>query len=615
MSEIKLVLPERYGIGNFPELGMSFLNGGEIMVSRRFGGYVVASGCGSGKTTIIKDIIKRLNSFGILYSASTIKECNEMYQYCKTILPEEDIVMFHSSYQDEGVNNNLLRNNDEDLGNRKVIICTHHKLLNESPEILLKYHKNIVYKKSLSYLKRGGISFDDNGVKRYPRQFILIDELPTCNNLSVKINKQILRLLGVQRTEKRYDEESKSEYYVPIIPIKYDSCKSYDIIEELYRINSSNKDFKFFSGDSESVKFKTNILLSMIYDNYESYMNMEDEELTITYNITDQLFDFMETRYIIFDGTGDLTFKNSEKLEVLTFDNKYSSDINLTKIEFGLKRNYRQKEFSKKIENVFDNINSSIDTLSEILSSNKRTLIVTWKNFKINEIESESNFLNLIDSKYNGEFKFTEYIRWRLENLGYIKDTNFNVIHYQSGLDKATNEFRDYDSIVFLGEFHVPNDVIEKFNMDYRTNTTEENYSLYQLAQAVCRTRIRNHKGESISIYYTEDWKDEIMVKLVNYLSGNNINSKIEISDKTLSFIKPKWIPIVKLLGDLDPNLINAIERKKGYKLEFTLDEIWNLIPMDRKKIDRYYPMINYFRKLGVDIKIMTTWGNNQYTK
>ena len=74
---------------------MTFLNGGgEITIPERYGAYVVASGCGSGETTIIKELIRTQNSSGILYAASTIQECNDMYQYCKTIIPE-DMVKDH----------------------------------------------------------------------------------------------------------------------------------------------------------------------------------------------------------------------------------------------------------------------------------------------------------------------------------------------------------------------------------------------------------------------------------------------------------------------------------------------------------------------------------------
>jgi hypothetical protein len=93
------------------------------------------------------------------------------------------------------------------------------------------------------------------------------------------------------------------------------------------------------------------------------------------------------------------------------------------------------------------------------------------------------------------------------------------------------------------------------------------------------------------------------MSNLVKYLKGSSNESTI-VADKTLSFIKPKWRPIVDLFCDLDDCFKSALERGMPYKFNFTLDDIYELIPMSVKEVKKYYPMINYFRKLGVEIKI-----------
>ena len=186
-----------------PEINIKFLNG-EITIPARYGGYVIASGCGSGKTTAIKELIKRCCNQGIVYSAFTIKECNEMYQYCRTFLNEDEVVVLHSDYTAEGVNMDLLRNNPDELADKKVIICTHYKLLNEYPEIFQSYSRNVVRMNQYSKIRRKSVSgIDIDGNKRFPRQLIIVDEMPTCLSTSFKVNKQILRLLGVLDTEVR----------------------------------------------------------------------------------------------------------------------------------------------------------------------------------------------------------------------------------------------------------------------------------------------------------------------------------------------------------------------------------------------------------------------------
>lgn len=145
---------------------IKFLNG-KVIIPGRHGAYVVASGCGAGKTTAIKEIIKHCYTQGVLYAAFTIEECNEMYNYCRTFLNEDQIVLLHS---DEG--------SLKELDDKYVIICTQYRLINEYPELLYKYDKNIVPTYSLSYISRLS-NLSTGEVKNYPRQLILIDGIPT----------------------------------------------------------------------------------------------------------------------------------------------------------------------------------------------------------------------------------------------------------------------------------------------------------------------------------------------------------------------------------------------------------------------------------------------------
>jgi hypothetical protein len=591
-----------------PEIKLNFLNG-SITIPNRHGGYVIASGCGSGKTTAIKKLILNQFNYGIVYSAFTIKECNEMYEFLvdngeSVGLSPDDIVVFHSNYNDKGVDNNLLKNMSNELANKKVIICTHHKLLNEYPEAFLIYNRNKIFKSRYSLLTRGKISWDENGVKKYPRQYIIIDEMPTCSSFSFNVDKNLIRLLGVADTVTKYDEEG-NPYLTAKLPIRYTNGNDYSITEELYK----GAGIDLFNTNSESGKLKNGLALSMVYENYDGLMNILDSSIdkrpsvTMSYTIADQIASgdcSGETRYLIFDGTGDLTFKDSKVFDLLTFDNKYSSPICIHKIHMGYKRSYKNEtDFENHRTQLIENLNIRINDLKRIIESNEGVLIVTWKNLKVKGEERGVPIFGVHDKR---EVNYTDYIKSELNKSGFIEGKDYSVIHYQSGLDKATNEFRDYNSVVFLGEFHVPNYVVDKFNQDYRTNTNPNDYLTYQLSQAVCRTRIRKHNGDNINIYYTDDWDNTSIDNLSHYLS-NKGNGK-EVSDTSLSHIKNKWRPIAEMLGELDDNFRHALQTRTPYKLKFNLDDIYELIPMNEKKVKLYYPMINYFRKLGVEIVI-----------
>ena len=142
-----------------------------------------------------------------------------------------------------------------------------------------------------------------------------------------------------------------------------------------------------------------------------------------------------------------------------------------------------------------------------------------------------------------------------------------------SGLDKATNEFMDYDTVVFLGNFLVPGSVVDEFNKTYDCKTSHLWYTLYQLTQSVCRTRIRKHNGESINIYFSNDWDENYMKCLNMYLSNDanldNISniSELRLLDKEIVSkdirIKPKWINHIRILDESDAKVECSTEERR----------------------------------------------------
>jgi predicted CopG family antitoxin len=355
-------------------------------------------------------------------------------------------------------------------------------------------------------------------------------------------------------------------------------------------------------------------ILGIIFDNFEDYVNKKDK-INISYNISDLVLKkYINTRIILFDGTGDLTFKGSERFKLLTFKNKYSSPVNIEKFENHLDRKIDKLDDSEIEGKILENTRE----LHNIISSNSKTLIVTWMNLRSDEEDSKKKKSSKfqITSKYlNEDLRLPEIYSNNLRLIGHISD--FEIIHYMSGLDKATNQFRDYDSIVFLGKFRVPNYVVGEFNREYRTGTDIDSYSLYQLVQAITRTRIRNHNGDPINIYFSNDWDDDMINLVKDYLSNEHIeikNTKEAYSDM-LNHIKPKWRKHAEILMKLDENLKDSILRSQNYYFEIELSRLYKLIPMKEKQVRSYYPMINYFRRLGIEINIIVDKeNNNQYT-
>ena len=618
MQKINVKIAER-GYGFISEINMKFLNG-EVTVPNRPGGYVIASGCGSGKTTVIRQLILSEYRKGVLYSAATIRECNEMHSFLvNNGIDKDRIIVLHSDVESDGVDMRSFRNNPFVLADKWIVICTHHKLLNEYPEAFLKYNCYVYSKSRMSHLTRGYYQWGEDGKCRMPRQYILVDELPTCKSFGFDLELQSLGLLGVSKQETQYDEEGRS-YITDKIPLELTNGGNYKVTEskaDTYNIHLAGP------VDTELGKMKNDLALSIVFDDYCRFneifkSNRNLRSIRINYTLSDQVNEIPNTcgtRFIIFDGTGDLTFiPKSDSycpFTLLTYSNKYNSPISINKVEIGYKRSYKNdNEFNDKRSQLISNIKIQVENISNIIRSNHKVLILTWKDLKVKD---ERRGIP-IDEYDRREIGYVDFIRNELMSYGFIEGMNFSIIHYQSGLDRATNEFREFDTVYFLGEFHVPTEVVNQFNQDYRVGTSVLNYTLYQLVQAVCRTRIRLHNMSPIDIYYTSDWdkyNDDIMKNLGGYLSSNSIS---EIRDTTLNNVKPKWRSVIELFCSLSPEFKDAIEIEgKTCMIEFTLDEIWELtrevLPVNRKKVESYYSLINYLKKFGIELKINSNGG------
>lgn len=613
---------------SLPEIKMTFLNGGKITIPSIHDGYVVASGCGSGKTTIIKQMIRDRFHEGILYSASTIKECNDMFKYIVDLIENDnsfpltidDIIMVHS---DEcpiekyskifGDWRNKWNNDPDYIKKKNIVIITHSRLFNSEPLSIIGFWGNPIYPDDLSPQAQAinVVNMGNNPIY-YPRQLILIDELPTSNPFKVSVDPLVIGAMGDWKTETYWDETEKKISSRLVKPKEHERPNRFKDLVENYKYEVEGGRLDLIDRNNEMSRRLIRYILGIIFDNFEDYVNKKDK-INISYNISDLVLKkYINTRIILFDGTGDLTFKGSERFKLLTFKNKYSSPVNIEKFENHLDRKIDKLDDSEIERKILENTRE----LHNIISSNSKTLIVTWMNLRSDEEDSKKRKSNKfqITSKYlNEDLRLPEIYSNNLRLIGHISD--FEIIHYMSGLDKATNQFRDYDSIVFLGKFRVPNYVVGEFNREYRTGTDIDSYSLYQLVQAITRTRIRNHNGDPINIYFSNDWDDDMINLVKDYLSNEHIENKNikETYPDMLNHIKPKWRKHAEILMELDENLKDSILRNQSYYFEIELSKLYKLIPMKEKQVRSYYPMINYFRRLGIEISVKSE-NNNQYT-
>lgn len=620
---------------------MNFLNC-SIKVPMRYGGEVIASGCGSGKTTIIKEIIRQKFNEGILYSAATIEECNRMYDWIinnligtsinGVELTINDVIVLHCE-NSEG--NDLFMNRPEDIGDKLIVICTHYKLTHEYPEILFK--KN--FDQRIHMVPETGLRRSVTRTMQYgskyglPRQFVLIDELPTCDIVRARIEKPLMGILMDTVDNSEWSINEFGQRYISKLDMRYKKFDDFSKMEYSYDTRAKGTSLSITKGDSEIDKFRTKLPLEVLYERFHEYNpNSEIIDAEVKYNFTDLILSGMETRFWLFDGTGDLTFENSLRFNVRTVRNKYNSPIEYIKIKNSIGRYHRESSLINNQNEIKRLLDENIKRMINIINENDKVLFLVWKNFKLKSSVKRTDSINISETIFNNDFLLADYCSHKIcENLGiqytgnkHIKYNNkeFSIIHYQSGLDKATNEFMDYDSIVLFGNFLVPEDAVMNFNKMYDCSTSYLKFTTYQLTQSICRTRIRKHKGENIRIYYTNDWDDNYIMYLnmyltnsVNWMDINKINDtgilsisdKVRLSDDVLiDNIQNKWRKDIKSLIEYDDNVRIALLNKSKYSLTIEL-KVMNIIsPRKDLRVREYYPLINYLRKLGIELTVIS---------
>lgn len=361
-------------------------------------------------------------------------------------------------------------------------------------------------------------------------------------------------------------------------------------------------------------------MIDELFDNYEEYIETSDDIVNIRYGLSSFSMENMKTHLLLFDGTSDITLNSSRKFKLLTYEDKYNSNVNLSIFPFNLSRKVRPvKGVNNLDEYLRDQVYTYSTYLANIINSNEKTLIFTWMNFKSSNEEINDSLDNKIGNmassvSLNPVFDLPSLVRETLIELG-VDSSKFSIEYYGSGMDKATNKYREYDAVVLFGRYQVPGSVISDFNISYSSSITGVDYYVNRVIQAICRTRIRNHKSEPINVYMSSDWSSEVINGVKDYLgissvSGLNLTKdekeEVEFMRQNLRSkgITPKKAEQIAKLSILDKGIYEAIMNNMIYETSVTLEEIYSAIPMSRKVVSEYKNVIRSLSKNGVSLKI-----------
>lgn len=541
------------------------------------GRVVVPWGPGSGKSTAIRNWIAKYWSSYCVYATHTIDEATEFYNDLMAmkevgLIPEQcSISLFHKD----------TKTTTKQLQASNVVVCTHERLLIEPPAIL--YQTDLADPMMLN--------------KNYKpiRSHIFIDELPD-GYKSFKLTKDVLMsYLSLndyleRNKDRKFDIGTKyqlvSHFYsqayddmisklsTPRLPLK-DSLLASSLMDHFSSMNLSIKPRKNHKKDiiNRATYFSLLILdkiMDLIANSPAQGPDLVDSLVgsTVYYSILD-IPESVDNIYI-FDGTGDISFESSSYWTVANCD-KFKRSISLNKYpqiipESSLIRNEKTKEDSESNISSIATISSSISKMLDA-DPNSKVLIYSWKS------------LGLYDQNSNTEVELSNNLLERVSKSLKDYSNRISTIYYQSGKDRGTNEFNDYDTIVILGKFRIPSSAISLINSVRGTQSSNWNLLESLIIQAIARTRLR--VGNSINVYFNSDFSPKDIKRILLrydtcYIDNQLTEVKSIITEDDWDELRNNSSDTQKLLIDWMQDSSNgvSVHAALGKEVEFLSTEI-----------------------------------------
>lgn len=503
--------------------------------------HISSSSCGSGKTTIIAEIAKTHASEGVLIVVPTIEAANELYKK----LPSA-----HTLHSQNLAAIESYRNNPVGLMMKDILVITSARMILDPIELFLAY-------------KFGG-----------KRKYVLIDELINFYPEPFSIPSNLTDTLTYIDTTKTHrtghtvgsmDVDGKTYYR-----------HTYGTIGELraaYRV-SGHKLFK----KNALGEYKTDNILRHVLGNGLS-------------PIQQKVMDFADSHVVVlFDGTADIVFEGDSRLLPVS-GSRYNSDIEFIQFQMPIKRKNRDgfkvDDFEKYAPELMQKI---VD-----ITQTEKLLVVTWKTLDIFKNNGEADGLE----NHKVSYDFPDLLKQKLVSLGAVEG-NLKVIYRGSGQDRGSNEYRDFESIMFLGEWNLPDNITSDIGSMFGCKCEFPDYKKSLIVQTICRLRIRQHKGLPIKVYFSEDIDYNLMWDVQEYFKANSDPSR-KISGLTNPcprYTKPEkgYLTDLAFLEAYDANIRNAIENNRPYQFTISLGKLYSIIPKDKKGKDRYTRLTKYLK-------------------
>ena len=549
------------------------LKTGTVDVPDECGGYIISTSMGAGKTESIKSLIRQEYDKGILYCVDTKEELGKMYRWIITELvdspscglTEDDVMIVSTEYEYQPVLRKY-RDSPEILTTKKVVLITHVRFWTDLISYFLIYRPD--GNAEITPFDgdfRALMSRDDL------RRYVVFDETPTFIRPFAEFDRTLLGVFG------------KTDSQGNIVSMDRDEIRRYydlfvkggpaDLFNDKYRIN----------------RIKRDLVLSLIPEYYGSWMMENGQKVGITFSPADLFPEgtAVRTHILVFEGAGDILFRNPSFLTLLDVKEKYNAVTGFIRTGFGLRRDCMD---SSGLDSFLDSVSVLID---------KPTLVVCWK------------YVNGHDEG-PGKSSFTARIREGLIERG-VRSEMFSVTYYGASDNKSTNRYMDMRQIILCGDWSMPNTDAAKIRRAYGTETDPQDLKMWYFAQLITRIGIRKHiSGERYTVFYTDDFDKAFIGRLDSYFNSNRLTSGKAATDddweKRLDGMRIRSNTrreIIALAGS-DCKMRKAIAQGNNIRKEVTFDQLEQLgIIRTVHERRRYGALIRTLAGIGIELVIV----------
>ena len=550
------------------------LKTGEVDIPDQQGGYIISTGCGSGKTESIKRLIQLKADKGILYTVDTIAEVDKMYDWVinNQILSANEVIRIHGNDTAREEREEYWEN-PEIIMQKKLVLIPHIRCWTD----LINYF--LIYRPATHVDPFDG-DFKTLMKRNDLRQYIIFDETPLFFKPFASVSRTALGC---------FSEKISGEW----------KCKSRKDLKESYEVFIKGEKNNDFANNSHKLgRLKKDVILNCIPRYWDEWLENKQTEMKISFYPKDLWQAVMHTHILIFEGAGDILLGTSKCFNLLNVPQKYNAHVVFHPISAVQER--KEELNQSKLTETVTNLTSILQTLPK----GEKILIVVWKNIgkkAEDECCGESSWAKLIDSY--------------LMKFGFMPEQNYSITYYGSNKTKSTNEFSDYIGIVLLGDWNIPYTFPSSVKKAFISETTIENYRLWYYTQLLSRIGIRKSDGATYHVWYTEDYKPEFIQTISQYINHNSyvpVSNQVQTINWLYDLVKLHKLKIRKeQLWDIE-RLVNGYDESLKYyilagrteSINITLDLLHSLCHKSEKKVRAYNSLKKALAKLHITLII-----------